>query len=413
MNRLLIYNIQTLYGIINQPGLTIKAGKDMQSFDSMDNAWLLIEGDRINSYGSMSDALPESDERLDASGKCLLPSFVDSHTHIVFAKSREEEFVMRIQGKSYEAIAAAGGGILNSARKLQLMSEDDLYKSALKRLQEVIRFGTGAIEIKSGYGLTVEDELKMLRVVQRLKRVSPIPIKATFLGAHAIPSNYKDNRQAYIHLVIHEMLPKVAAENLADYCDVFCDKGFFTVEETAQILTAASQYGLKAKIHGNELGYTGGVQVAVQHRAISVDHLEYAGDAEIAALQSSNTIPVGLPNCSYFLGIPYAPGRKLIDAGLPFCLASDYNPGSSPSGRMSFVVSLACTQMKLTPEEAYNACTINGAAALELSSELGSITPGKRANMYLTKHIPSLAFVPYNFGVDPVDTVILNGKIFH
>jgi imidazolonepropionase len=293
------------------------------------------------------------------------------------------------------------------------MTEDALYESALKRLQEVIRFGTGAIEIKSGYGLTVADELKMLRVIKRLKQVSPITIKASFLGAHAVPTAYKQNRKAYIDLIIDEMLPQVAAENLADYCDVFCDQGFFTVAETDLILTAAAKFNLKAKIHGNELGYTGGVQVAVKHKALSVDHLEYTGDAEIACLQNSETMPVGLPNCSFFLGIPYAPGRKMIDAGLPFCLASDYNPGSSPNGRMSFVVSLACTQMKLTPEEAFNACTINGAAALELSESHGSITVGKKANMVITKPIPSLAFIPYSFGVDVMETIIVGGKVIN
>jgi imidazolonepropionase len=283
----------------------------------------------------------------------------------------------------------------------------------LARLNEVIRYGTGAIEIKSGYGLTVDDELKMLRVIKRLKQVSPITIKASFLGAHAIPSAYKQNRAGYIDLIINEMLPKVAAENLADYCDVFCDQGFFTVEETDLILTEAKKYNLKAKIHGNELGYTGGVQVAVKHNALSVDHLEYTGDAEIASLQNSTTMPVGLPNCSFFLGIPYAPGRKMIDAGLPFCLASDYNPGSSPNGRMSFVVALACTQMKLTPEEAFNACTINGAAALELSETHGSITIGKKANLMITKPIPSLAFIPYSFGVDLLQTVVVNGEVIN
>jgi imidazolonepropionase len=316
---------------------------------------------------------------------------------------------MRIKGRSYEEISEAGGGILNSARKLQAMSEDELFESAKARLFEVISYGTGAIEIKSGYGLTVEDELKMLRVIKRLKAISPITIKATFLGAHAIPTEYKQNREAYINLVLNDMLPKVAAENLAEYCDVFCDQGFFTVDETERILIAAKQYGLKAKIHGNELGYTGGVQIAVKHQALSVDHLEYTGEAEITSLKNGNTMPVGLPNCSFFLGIPYAPGRQIIDAGLPFCLASDYNPGSSPNGRMSFVVSLACTQMKLTPEEAINATTINGANALELSHTHGSITKGKLGNVIITKPIPSLAFIPYSFGVDLIETVIING----
>jgi imidazolonepropionase len=410
MKSVLIKNIKALYGIINDASIQKKSGTEMAQLDAIDNAYLLIEDGVITDFGNMSDLPETSVQTIDANNGYVLPSFIDSHTHIVFAKSREEEFVMRIKGKSYEEIAAAGGGILNSARKLQSMIEDELFESAKERLFEVIKYGTGAIEIKSGYGLTVADELKMLRVVKRLKAISPITIKATFLGAHAIPAEYKQNREAYINLVINDMLPKVAAENLADYCDVFCDQGFFTVEETERILIAAKQYGLKAKIHGNELGYTGGVQVAVKHHALSVDHLEYTGDAEIESLKTGNTMPVGLPNCSFFLGIPYAPGRKLIDAGLPFCLASDYNPGSSPNGRMSFVVALACTQMKLTPEEAINATTINGAYALELSHTHGSITKGKLGNVFITKPISSLAYIPYSFGVDLIDKVIIAGE---
>ena len=409
MKSVLIKNIKALYGIINDASIQKKSGTEMSHLDSIENAYLIIKDGIITDFGSMN-SLPEiSLPSIDANNGYVLPSFIDSHTHIVFAKSREEEFVMRIKGKSYEEIAAAGGGILNSARKLQAMSEDELFESAKARLFEVISYGTGAIEIKSGYRLTVEDELKMLRVIKRLKAISPITIKATFLGAHAIPTEFKQNREAYINLVINEMLPKISAENLAEYCDVFCDQGFFTVDETERILIAAKQYGLKAKIHGNELGYTGGVQVAVKHQAISVDHLEYTGEAEISSLKNGNTMPVGLPNCSFFLGIPYAPGRQIIDAGLPFCLASDYNPGSSPNGRMSFVVSLACTQMKLTPEEAINATTINGAYALELSHTHGSITKGKLGNIIITKPIPSLAFIPYSFGVDMIDKVIIAG----
>lgn len=409
MKSVLIKNIKSLYGIIQNVSIQKKSGTEMNMLDSIDNAYLLINDGIIIDFGAM-DSLPETTtEVIDAKNGYVLPCFIDSHTHIVYAKSREEEFVMRIKGKSYEEISEAGGGILNSAGKLQAMSEDELFESAKARLFEVIKFGTGAIEIKSGYGLTVEDELKMLRVIKRLKAISPITIKATFLGAHAIPTEYKQNREAYINLVLNDMLPKVAAENLAEYCDVFCDQGFFTVDETERILIAAKQYGLKAKIHGNELGYTGGVQVAVKHQALSVDHLEYTGEAEITSLKNGNTMPVGLPNCSFFLGIPYAPGRQIIDAGLPFCLASDYNPGSSPNGRMSFVVSLACTQMKLTPEEAINATTINGAYALELSHTHGSITKGKLGNVIITKQIPSLAFIPYSFGVDLIETVIING----
>ena len=409
MKSVLIKNIKALYGIINDASVQKKSGTEMSHLDSIENAYLIIKDGIITDFGSMN-SLPEiSLPSIDANNGYVLPSFIDSHTHIVFAKSREEEFVMRIKGKSYEEIAAAGGGILNSARKLQAMSEDELFEEAKTRLFEVVKYGTGAIEIKSGYGLTVADELKMLRVIKRLKAISPITIKATFLGAHAIPTEFKQNREAYINLVINEMLPKISAENLAEYCDVFCDQGFFTVDEAERILIAAKQYGLKAKIHGNELGYTGGVQVAVKHQALSVDHLEYTGEAEISSLKNGNTMPVGLPNCSFFLGIPYAPGRQIIDAGLPFCLASDYNPGSSPNGRMSFVVSLACTQMKLTPEEAINATTINGAYALELSHTHGSITKGKLGNVVITKPIPSLAFIPYSFGVDMIDKVIIAG----
>lgn len=410
MKSVLVKNIKSLYGIINDASVQKKSGTKMAQLDAIDNAYLLIEDGVITDFGNMNNLPETSVETIDAKSGYVLPCFVDSHTHLVFAKSREEEFVMRIKGKSYEEIAEADGGILNSARKLQSMSEDELFESAKERLFEVIKYGTGAIEIKSGYGLTVADELKMLRVVKRLKAISPITIKATFLGAHAIPAEYKQNREDYINLVINDMLPKVTAENLADYCDVFCDQGFFTVEETERILIAAKQYGLKAKIHGNELGYTGGVQVAVKHQALSVDHLEYTGEAEIESLKTGNTMPVGLPNCSFFLGIPYAPGRKLIDAGLPFCLASDYNPGSSPNGRMSFVIALACTQMKLTPEEAINATTINGAYALELSHTHGSITKGKLGNVFITKPISSLAYIPYSFGVDLIDKVIITGE---
>lgn len=413
MTNTLIKNIKTLYGIIPDASITKKQGAEMAVLDHIHNAYLWIENGLIKDFGTWDDATQQAfgdAEVIDAEGGLVLPCFVDSHTHLVFARSREEEFVMRIKGRSYEEIAEAGGGILNSARRLQAMSEDELFESARKRLFEVIGFGTGAIEIKSGYGLTVADELKMLRVIRRLQAISPITIRSTFLGAHAVPAEYRENRAAYVDLVIREMLPQVAADQLADYCDAFCDQGFFTVEETDRILAAAAQYGLKAKIHGNELGYTGGVQVAVKHGALSVDHLEFTGDAEIACLAESNTMPVALPNCSFFLGIPYAPGRKMIDAGLPFCLASDYNPGSSPNGRMSFVVSLACTQMKLTPEEAINACTINGAHALELSHSHGSITRGKKGNIFITKPVPSLAYLPYSFGVDLVSKVIIEGK---
>ncbi|MDP3927644.1 MAG: imidazolonepropionase [Bacteroidota bacterium] len=416
MANLLVTDIKSLSGIIEN-GKEKLAGKEMAQLQSIENAWLWVENGIINDYGSM-DSIPmerfepNSYSHVSALGSFVLPSYVDSHTHIVFAKTREEEFVMRIQGKSYEEIAEAGGGILNSAKRLQSMSEDDLFVQAKERLWELIGFGTGGIEIKSGYGLTLQDELKMLRVIKRLKEISPIPIKATFLGAHAIPLPYKKNRDGYIKLIIEEMLPAIAQDNLADYMDVFCDQGFFTPQETDMLLVAAKNYGLKAKIHGNELGFTGGVQAAVRNNALSVDHLEYTGEDEIHCLLNSNTMPVALPGCSFFLGIPYAPLRKMIDAGLPVCLASDFNPGSTPNGRMGFVVSLACTQMRLLPEEAINASTINGAYAIELSSEIGSITRGKRANFYITKPMSSLALVPYFFGVDQVAKVYVNGVLF-
>lgn len=412
----LVSNIKSLTGIL-APEIRLKRGSEMAHLENIGNAYLIIENDSIFGFGKMEDLANATQNlsisnQIDAKGGMVLPSFMDSHTHIVFAKWREEEFEMRIKGKSYEEIAAAGGGILNSAKKLQSMSEAELFEQAHERLKQVISQGTGAIEIKSGYGLTVKDEIKMLRVVAQLKQVSPISIKATFLGAHAIPTEFKQNRQGYIDLILNEMLPNIAAENLADYFDVFCDQGFYTVEETDLLLNAAVKYHLKPKIHANELGYTGGVQIGVKHNALSVDHLEYTGEAEIECLLNSNTMPVGLPNCSFFLGIPYMPARKMIDAGLPVCLASDYNPGSSPNGRMGFVVSLACTQMKITPEEAINATTINGAYAMELSHQYGSITKGKIANLIITKPISSLAFIPYNFGNDCVDRVIVNGKLY-
>lgn len=415
MYTILLKNISSLVGM-EESGKLKKSGNEMAELAIMENAWLFIKDGLIAEYGSMKDEQTVGSysdvNTIDCTGKFVLPCFVDSHTHLVFANTREEEFVMRIKGMTYEEIAEAGGGILNSARRLQDMSEDALYENALKRLHEVIGFGTGALEIKSGYGLTVADELKMLRVIKRLKVVSPVIIKATFLGAHAFPLAYKNDHKAYIDLIINEMLPKVVEENLADYIDVFCDTGFFNPAETTQILQAAAKYGLKPKIHGNELGYTGGVQTAVENNALSVDHLEYTGDEEISCLLKSSTMPVALPGCSFFLGIPYAPFRKMIDAGLPVCLASDYNPGSTPNGRMGFVVSLACTQMKLTPEEAINATTINGAYAIELSDKMGSITKGKYGNVIITKEMPSLAYMPYSFGVDMVWKTIIMGKVF-
>ena len=411
MSTLLIRNIKTLVQAETSPRPFV-AGTDMARLPLLNDAYVLLKDDLVHAFGPMAACPDTADSTIDATGRMVFPSWCDSHTHIVFAASREEEFVSRIRGLSYEEIARQGGGILNSARRLQAASEEQLFEDAWHRLQEVIAYGTGAIEIKSGYGLSLESELKMLRVIRRLRSISPIPIKATFLGAHAVPAEYKDRRADYISLIIHDMLPAVAAENLADYCDVFCDKGFFSVAETAQILQAAAQYGLKAKIHANELGYTGGVQAGIAAGAISVDHLEYTGEAEIAALLGSNTLPTLLPSCAFFLGIPYAPARQMIDAGLPVVLATDYNPGSSPSGRMSLVVALACIKMKMLPEEAIQAATLNGARAMELEDRYGTIAPGKVANLFISKPIPSLAYLPYAFGSDIIDTIILNGQVW-
>lgn len=340
-----------------------------------------------------------------------MPAFADSHTHLVFAGSREGEFVDRINGLSYEEIARRGGGILNSAAKLNATSEDELFHAAQERLHRVMAQGTGAIEIKSGYGLSVEGELKMLRVIRRLKESVHIPIKASFLAAHAYPMEYKQNHEGYIDLIINTMLPQVADEGLADYMDAFCEEGFFSVDETSRLLDAAAKYGLKPKIHANQLHYSGGVQVGVKHNAVSVDHLECVGEAEIEALKNSNTMPTLLPAAAFFLGIQYQPARKIIDAGLPVCVASDYNPGSCPSGNMPLLLTLACTQLKMTPEEAINAVTINGAAAMELEQEIGTIASGKRANLIITKEIPSLGYIPYDFGNNPVEKLIINGSI--
>lgn len=409
----LIRNIHRLYGI-DEANKPFRAGKEMADFPYIENAWVLIRDQRIEDYGRMPDvdgqhSAHDSDRIIDAAGKIVIPAFVDSHSHLVFAASREEEFVMKIQGKTYEEIAAAGGGILNSADKLQKMPEKELYRLALDRLQEVIALGTGALEIKSGYGLTVEDELKMLRVIKRLKNIAPIPIKATFLGAHTFPAKYKNNREGYIKLIIDEMLPAIAKEGLADFIDVFCDEGFYTPEEGERIINAGKKHGLIPKIHGNQLSNSGGVQLALKTNALSVDHLEHIGAEEIEALKGGRTMPVALPNCSFYLRMPYTPGRQIIEAGLPLALASDYNPGSSPSGKMSFVVSLACIQMKLLPEEAFNAVTLNAAYAMGLEKELGSISKGKFANLIITKKIPSLAWIPYSFGSEWIDKVMIKG----
>ena len=408
--RILIKNIKNIIGIIEGPQ-TYKKAEALSNVEMLANGYILIEDERISDYGSMVDCPDNMDQVIDATDSLVLPAWCDSHTHIVFATTREKEFEMKIKGMSYENIAAAGGGILNSARKLKDCSEDDLYEMAKGRLEEVTQFGTGAIEIKSGYGLSLESEVKMLRVIRRLSAYSPISIKSTFLGAHAIPIEYKNRREDYINLIINKMLPKIAKEKLADYCDVFCEKGFFTVDETDRILKAAAKYGIPPKIHANQLSNSGAVQVGIANNAISVDHLEVMGDTEIEALLQSNTIPTLLPSCSYYINIPYAPARKMIEAGLGITLATDFNPGSSPSGNIPFLLSLACTKMKLTPEEAFNAVTINGAYAMQLEDEVGSITKGKLANLIITKNIPNLTYIPYMFGTNHIEKVLVRGKV--
>lgn len=411
---ILIINIKSLAGI-RDASVRILKGEQLQELPGIENAYLFVESGKIAAYGKMEE-LPamlsaknhEAGETIDASGRLVLPCYCDSHTHLVFADTRENEFIYKIQGLTYEAIAAKGGGILNSARKLRDMPGELLLEKALQRIEEITRYGTGAVEIKSGYGLSYEGELKMLRVIKKLKSLSPIPVKASFLGAHAIPSEYKENREGYIGLLLDEILPKIAEEGLADYCDVFCDKGFFTPEETDRILTAGWKYGLKPKIHANQLAISGGVQAGVRNKAISVDHLESMGAEEIEVLRQSSTIPTMLPSAAFFLRMPYPPARDMIAAGLPVTLATDFNPGSSPSGRMSFVISLACIQMKMTPEEAINSATLNGAAAMEMEMELGSITIGKKANLIITKPVNSIANIPYSFGNDVIERVIIS-----
>lgn len=407
----LLTNIRQLYQVRDK-SVTILKGADLKKIPSLQNAYLLIKDGWIASFGVMNE-LHISDteyQTIDCSERIVLPAFCDSHTHLVFAATREEEFVNKINGMSYEEIAAKGGGILNSAKKLNDTAEEVLLESALERLEKIRLQGTGAVEIKSGYGLTVEGEIKMLRVIRKLRELSPISIKSSFLGAHAVPDEYKNNRNGYIRLLIEEMLPLISDEKLADYCDVFCDKGFFTPDETDTILKAAAKYNLKPKIHANQLANSGGVQVGIKNNAVSVDHLENIGDDEISALKESSTIPTLLPSAAFFLRMDYPPARKMADAGLPVTLATDYNPGSSPSGRMSFVISLSCIQMKLTPEEAINAATLNGAAAMDLQNELGSITIGKRANLIICNKGVTLAGIPYSFGNDCIESVLINGK---
>lgn len=413
MKKILVVNIkQLIQAEYNPPAF--RRGHELANLPCMDDAWLSSSDGLITGFGDMknipANLLTESDEVVDASGCMVLPAFCDPHTHLVYAGSREKEFVMKIMGLSYEEIASQGGGILNSAALLHETCEDDLYRQSLPRIQEIMHQGTGAVEIKSGYGLNTEDELKMLRVIQRLKNDFPLLIRATLLGAHAVPIRFKGKQDEYVNVIINEMIPRVAYEGLADFIDVFCDKGFFTPENTERILTAGMKYGMKPKIHANELGFTGGVQVGVKYEALSVDHLEYTGDAEIELLSHSETMPTLLPGTSFFLGIGYAPARKMIDAGLPVALASDFNPGSSPSGNMKFILSLACTRLKMLPAEAINAATLNAAYAMGIEDMAGTITPGKLANFFITRPIPSVDFIPYAFGSDIIREVFINGE---
>ncbi|HDZ40579.1 MAG TPA: imidazolonepropionase [Bacteroidetes bacterium] len=409
---ILIRNIKGLVQVEDE-ALKYKAGAAMSELRTISNAWLHLKDGIIFSFGEM-DNYPgdlEGAEIIDAEGRFVLPSYCDSHTHIVYAGSREMEYKDKIRGLSYEEIAKRGGGILNSSKLLQKITEDELFEQSMVRINEIISLGTGAVEIKSGYGLAREPELKMLRVIKRIKESTPLTVKATFLGAHAVPAEYRKDQSEYVDLVINEMIPAVAAENLADFIDVFCDKGFFTVEETERILMAGIKHGMRPKIHANELAYSGGIQTGTRYEALSVDHLEFTGKDEIEALKNSKTMPTLLPGASFFLGMADPPARRMIDSGLPLALASDYNPGSSPSGDMKLVMSLACIKLRLLPEEAINAATINGAYAMDISDTHGSICKGKVANVYITKKIPSFEFLPYAYGSKLVDRVILNGYI--
>ena len=397
--------------------ITFRAGKEMQHLPIIENAYLLTVGDTIKDFGRMEDLdrsslakIKEPLQEIDATGRMVFPSFCDSHTHIVYAGSREVEYIDKIKGLSYEEIAKRGGGILNSAKRLHETSEEELFDQAWQRLEEMASYGTGAVEIKSGYGLSTEDELKMLRVIRRLKEKSPMLIKANFLGAHAVPAEYKQDPDAYVDLIINEMIPMVAAEELADFIDVFCDKGFFTVEQTERMLMQGIKYGLRPKIHANELDYSGGIQVGVKYNALSVDHLEYTGDAEIAALKGSETMPTILPGAAFFLGMVCAPARKMMDSGLPVALASDFNPGSCPSGNMQLVVAMGSIMYKMLPEEIINATTINTAYALGEQEVVGSITKGKRANFFITKPMDTVYFMNYAFGSNKIERYFLNGK---
>lgn len=413
--KLLLENIKELVQV-REPNVKFVAGKDMAYIPSLKNAFLLIRDDLIEDYGQMADLHEETDKsagitRIDCSGRMVFPTYCDSHTHIVFPAAREQEFIDRIKGLSYEEIAQKGGGILNSALLLHKTSAEELYTKAMCRVKEMTGNGTGAIEIKSGYGLNPYDEIKMLKVIRRIKESSPATIKSTFLGAHSVPPEYIGKKSEYVDLVVNKMLPRVVKEGLADFIDVFCDQGFFSTEDTAKILEAGLKFGLRGKIHANELGNSGGIKVGVKFNALSVDHLEYVSDEEIVYLKESGTMPTILPGAAFFLDLPLSPVRKMIDSGLPIALASDFNPGSSPSGNMNFIASLGCIKYKMLPEEVINAITINSAFAMGLEEQLGSITRGKKANIFITKEAGSYESIPYYFGSNLIETVILNGRI--
>ncbi len=413
--KILLENIKELVQVVKEP-LMFRAGQEMRNVNTIKDAFLIIRDEVIDEFGPMQqlkDKYIDDDLiiEIDCRNRLVYPSFCDSHTHLVFPFSREREFFQRINGVSYEEIASNGGGILNSAKRLQEISEEELYHMSMERIYEIMKMGTGAVEIKSGYGLDTEAELKMLRVIQMIKETAPICVRSTFLGAHAIPERYKKNPSKYVDLVINEMIPQVAAEEAADFIDVFCDKGFFTPEDTDRILMAGMKYGLRPKIHANELGFTGGVQVGVKYNAISVDHLEYMGDEEIEVLKNSETMPTVLPGAAFFLNLELSPVRKMINAGLPVALASDFNPGSSPSGNMSFISALGCIRYNMLPEEVINATTLNSAYAMGVSDSLGSISKGKTANLFITSEISGIESIPYFYGSNLIETVIINGEV--